>query len=71
MIGLIGWAVLVAALLTWEGIGLARPHDAWPTFSDLTRTVTGTLVGRWLLFGLWLWVGWHLFVRGWRVLPSR
>jgi hypothetical protein len=22
-------------------------------------------VGRWAVFALWLWFGWHLFVRGW------
>jgi hypothetical protein len=22
-------------------------------------------LGRVLLFALWLWLGWHLFVRGW------
>jgi hypothetical protein len=21
--------------------------------------------GRFILFGLWLWLGWHLFIRGW------
>jgi hypothetical protein len=24
--------------------------------------------GRWVLFALWLWFGWHFFVRGWRFL---
>jgi hypothetical protein len=23
-------------------------------------------LGRVVLFGLWLWLGWHLFIRGWR-----
>lgn len=66
MIGLIGWAVLVAAILIWEGIGLLAPHDRWPTLSDMFRTVTASVAGRWILFALWLWLGWHLFVRGWR-----
>jgi hypothetical protein len=25
-------------------------------------------VGRWALFALWLWVGWHIFIRGWHFL---
>jgi len=25
-------------------------------------------VGRWALFALWLWAGWHFFVRGWHFL---
>lgn len=66
MIGLVGWAVLFAAVLAWEGIGLVKQGDAWPTFSDMLRKVTHPVAGRWVLFGLWLWLGWHLFVRGWR-----
>ncbi len=66
MIALAGWAVLIAAVLVWEGLGLVKEHDQWPTFSDMLRKVTHTAPGRWLLFGVWLWLGWHLFVRGWR-----
>jgi hypothetical protein len=22
-------------------------------------------LGRFILFGFWLWLGWHLFIRGW------
>jgi Family of unknown function (DUF6256)/Family of unknown function (DUF6186) len=62
----VGWLVVVALLLTWEGIGLTRNRDGWYTISDLIRVVTATRVGRWLLFAGWLWLGWHLFVRGWR-----
>lgn len=28
----------------------------------------GHTVGRWVLFTLWLWIGWHTFVRGWHFL---
>lgn len=63
-VSLIGWGVIFAVLLTWQGIGLARGND-WAVLSDLFRAVTRNPVGRWALFGFWLWVGWHLFVRGW------
>jgi len=66
MIGIIGWAVLAAAILVWEGIGIVRTGDSWPTLSGMLRTVTQTAPGRWIVFALWLWLGWHLFVRGWR-----
>jgi Family of unknown function (DUF6186) len=66
MIGLVGWAVVIAVLLAYQGWTLLRNDDAWPTFSDLVRVVTRYPLGRWVLFGLWLWFGWHLFVRGWR-----
>lgn len=66
VIALIGWAVIVAVLLVWEGIGLVLGRERWPTFSDIVRAVTRTTAGRWMLFALWLWWGWHTFVRGWR-----
>lgn len=65
MIGVVGWIVLFAALLAWEGLGLVRVHDQWPTLSDMLRMVARSTVGRWALFAFWLWMGWHLFIRGW------
>lgn len=62
----LGWLAIVAALLVWEGIGLTRNRDGWYTVSDLIRVVTSARVGRWVLFALWLWLGWHVFIRGWR-----
>ena len=64
MIGLIGWALIFGAFLVWEGLGLTLGHQ-WPTLSHMLRAVTRPLPGRLALFGLWLWVGWHLFLRGW------
>jgi hypothetical protein len=66
MIGLVGWAAVMGVLLAYQGLTLVRHDDAWPTFSDLVRVVMRYPPGRWVLFGLWLWFGWHLFVRGWR-----
>ena len=62
--GLVGWALIFGAFLLWEGLGLTIGHQ-WPTLSHMLRAVTGPLPGRLALFGLWLWVGWHLFIRGW------
>ncbi len=62
---LLGWAVLAALFLVWQGLALVS-DPSFPTISDLIQAVSRTLVGRWVLFGLWLWVGWHLFVRGWQ-----
>lgn len=67
MIGFVGWGVIFAVGIAWEVLGLARPRDAWPTLSDLLNLVTRPLLGRWILFGLWLWFGWHLFIRGWEL----
>ncbi|HVM11819.1 MAG TPA: DUF6186 family protein [Actinomycetota bacterium] len=62
---LVGWAVVAAIVLGYQGLALAS-GPGFPTISDLLGVVTRSLVGRWVLFALWLWLGWHLFVRGWR-----
>jgi hypothetical protein len=66
VIALVGYGVIVGLLMAWQAVGLLAPNDSWPTLSDMLRRTTHHLVGRWILFGLWLWLGWHLFVRGWR-----
>ena len=66
MIGLAIWAVLIGGLLAYQGLALVHNDDRWPAFSDLLRVVMRHAPGRWVLFGLWLWFGWHLFVRGWK-----
>ncbi len=68
VIGLTGWAVLLGLCLAWEGLGLVFGHEHWPSMSDLLRTVSRPVVGRWILLALWIWLGWHLFVRGWQPL---
>jgi hypothetical protein len=65
VIALVGYGVIAGLLLAIEGVGLLAPHDSWPTLSDMIRRITHHAAGRWILFGLWLWLGWHLFVRGW------
>jgi hypothetical protein len=58
-----GWVVIVGLLLLWQGFALAYA-PAWPTISQLFRDFMALPVGRPALFGLWLWLGWHLFARG-------
>lgn len=67
-LGYLVWAVLFGALFAWEGFGLVRTNDAFPTFSDAIRAVMRYPLGRWALFALWLWLGWHTFIRGWHFL---
>ena len=64
MTGIVAWAVAIASCFVVEAIALARPADSWPTLSDIMRIATGETWGRWGLFAAWLWLGWHLFVRG-------
>ena len=66
VLGLAGWVVILGLALAWEGLGLAFAREGWPSMSDLLRSVSRPVVGRWVLLALWLWLGWHLFVRGWQ-----
>ena len=63
-VAVVGWIVIFGALFTWQTMGLLR-GSGWPTMSDMLRASMRPLAGRWLLFGVWLWVGWHVFVRDW------
>jgi hypothetical protein len=60
--GLIGWGVVFAVVLIWQG--LAMTFRDWPTLSGLLEAVTSP-VARYVAFAAWLWVGWHVFVRTW------
>ena len=63
-VGYAGWVVIVAVFLIWQGLALVYA-PAWPTMSDIFRAVMRPAFGRAILFGLWLWLGWHVFIRGW------
>ncbi len=65
MIGYALWALLLVALLALEACGLTLSGHQWPTLSDLFRSATRPVYGRWIFFALWLWLGWHFFIRGW------
>ncbi|KAB8166529.1 hypothetical protein FH609_003085 [Streptomyces sp. 3MP-14] len=66
--GYLVWALLFGALFGWEALTLARPEAGLPTLSDAMDAVMRYPVGRWVLFAVWLWFGWHTFVRGWHFL---
>jgi hypothetical protein len=63
-VAVVGWLVVFGALLGWQGLMLAH-GPPWPTMSSMLRAFMHPLPGRVVLFGLWLWIGWHLFIRGW------
>lgn len=65
MTGLALWVVTLGLLLALEALALALDSPDWPSLSDIFRAVTRPTLGRWLLFAAWLWLGWHLFIRGW------
>jgi hypothetical protein len=68
VLGYLVWAVLFGALFAWEGLALSHVSSGIPTLSDVFRALMRYPVGRWALFALWLWFGWHVFVRGWHFL---
>jgi uncharacterized protein DUF6186 len=65
LVAVVGWIVVFTALFVWQGFALVFA-PRWPTFSDLVRPFMRPAIGRVALFALWLWVGWHLFIRGWQ-----
>jgi hypothetical protein len=58
---LVGYGVLLAALLAWEAAGRWRRRS--PTLGASLSWVARRRPGRWLLLAAWLWLGWHTFVR--------
>lgn len=63
VMGVALWAVVVGVFMAYQGFCLVSDDDRWPPITQILRDVIGYPVGRWVLFGLWLWLGWHLFVR--------
>jgi hypothetical protein len=68
VLGYLVWAVLIGAVFAWEGLALSHLSGSVPTLSDAFRAIMRYPLGRWVLFAVWLWVGWHVFVRGWHFL---
>jgi hypothetical protein len=60
----VGWLIVFGALLGWQALMLAL-GPPWPSMSSMLRAFMEPVAGRVVLFGLWLWIGWHLFIRGW------
>ncbi len=67
LIGYLAWVVLIGALFVWEALALAGVTGV-PALGSVFRAIMRNPVGRWALFALWLWTGWHFFIRGWHFL---
>jgi len=59
---LAGFVVLATAMITYQVLGLVRHGTA--TVGQAVATLLGSRCGRPVLLAAWLWLGWHLFVRG-------
>jgi len=67
LIGYLAWVVLFSALFAWEGLALAGVSGV-PALRGVFGAILRYPAGRWALFALWLWAGWHFFIRGWHFL---
>ena len=61
-ITLAGYALVAAVALAYELAGRLRHRT--PTLAEATLVLTRRPVPRALVLLGWLWLGWHLFVRG-------
>jgi len=68
VLGYVVWAILIGAVFAWEGLALSGISGSVPTLSATFRAIMRYPPGRWALMALWLWFGWHLFIRGWHFL---
>ena len=62
----LGYAVyvLIAALaIAWGAFTYAR-QPRFATLDNILARFMRHRVGRWIMWALWAFVGWHLFVRG-------
>jgi len=67
---LLGWAVAFGLVFAWQGVTLAKRDAGWLPLTEIVEAVRLPVV-RWVAFALWLWVGWHVFVRTWEILPGK
>ena len=65
---LCGLGAAVRRAIRLGGPGPEHISGDVPTLSATFRAIMRYPFGRWALFALWLWFGWHIFVRGWHFL---
>lgn len=58
---LAGFALLAVAMLVYELVGLIWGRTA--RLGQTLHMVAGSRWGRWVLLAVWMWLGWHVFVR--------
>jgi hypothetical protein len=58
---LAGYALIAAAMLVCEWV--ARRDRRLPSFSQAVSWANRRRPARLLLLAVWLWLGWHVFVR--------
>jgi hypothetical protein len=56
-----GYVILAAAMVTYQTLGLVRRETA--TLGQAVATLIRSRAGRSFILTVWLWLGWHAFVR--------
>jgi hypothetical protein len=56
-----GYALLAVAVVAYQLAGVALGRTA--TLGQALRRVARVPAGRFVLLAVWLWAGWHTFVR--------
>lgn len=56
------WIALGAVAVLLQAVGSVTRHR-FPTFGDAAAHAMRWWIGRLLLLGGWVWLGWHTFVR--------
>ena len=59
---LTGFAVVLAGIAVVEGLGRAGRAPFHPA-EDVLSLALSTRIGRWLVAGAWLWLGFHFLAR--------
>ena len=59
---LAGYAILAVGVLTQQLVAILGRRTA--TIEQALKPLRRSLPGRLVLLATWMWVGWHLFVRG-------
>jgi Family of unknown function (DUF6186) len=60
--GTVAWAVVLGLVVLLEILGNVV-NDRIPTFTQVVLFFMHGRVGRWLLFGLWIWIGVHFYLK--------
>jgi hypothetical protein len=57
------WVALVVVIAAWQTCCLIR-RPRLPSLGDAVALLSARPAGRAVLAVAWLWLGWHVFVRG-------
>lgn len=59
---LLGFAGLIGAMLAVEALGRAG-HEPFRPAARVLEVALASRIGRWVVWGCWLWIGFHFLAR--------